>query len=55
MNEEKRESITECVAQAIREAELKEGQCDEQTTFVSYLPAANAAIDAYHAYIRRHS
>jgi len=49
------EKVVETVAKAIREAERREGHCDDADTFASYLPAARAAIDAYHDYIRRHS
>lgn len=47
--------IQESVAKAIREAEREAGHCDDNDTYVSYLPAARAAIDAYNAYIRDHS
>ncbi|MBR0875016.1 hypothetical protein JQ633_31980 [Bradyrhizobium tropiciagri] len=50
-----RELIVETIAKAIREAERKEGHCDDGDTYRSYLPAAQAAIDAYHDYIRRHA
>jgi len=55
MQDKNQEMIVETIAKAIREAERSEGHCDDEDTFVSYLPAARAAIDAYHDYIRRHS
>jgi len=51
----KPEIVAETVAKAIREAEHAEGHCDDSDTYVSYLPAARAALAAYHDYIRRHS
>lgn len=48
----KKQTIVEIVARAICEAERIEGQCSDADSYVSYLPAARAAIDAYHEYIR---
>jgi hypothetical protein len=55
MKNQEQELIMVTIAKAIREAERNEGHCDDADTYLSYLPAARAALDAYHDYIRRHS
>ena len=55
MRGQKLETIVEVVARAILESDKQNGHADESASIVSYLPAARAAIDAYHDYIRRHS
>ena len=47
------ENIVEYVAKAIYKVERSEGHCDDLDTYMSYVPAAKAAIKAYHDYIRR--
>ena len=40
------EDVVERAAKVIREAEFSEGQCDQCTSFKSYIPAARALASA---------